>query len=478
MGTSNPVVDIGVDPLDERRRRRRALLRIGVPLGGVALMIATILFIAFYADRANRAGALALSNDLLVALEQRIGNEVSAYLEPAARAVRILRDTLHDGAVGDRLPLVETFSSSLLREIPQIANLNFADEDGNFVMVRGGRDGGIDTKLVENAPGPRRVTWIRRNAAGDETGREEDPADTYDPRTRSWYEGALANDHLFWTGIYIFFSQRVPGITASAKYRDPSGHLYLFGVDITLDTLSHFLASLEIGRTGRAVIIDDAGQLIAGPRGSAMLREVNGELAAPRVDELGDDVLTHAYDRFRIEGAGHRVIEVGGRRYISAVTAIKGAGRNWSTMIVVPEDDFVGFVASNNRKALVMSLVIVAVATLLASLLIRQGLRADRNARLMLERQSAITRQSQAFANLASDASLFDPAKSLPSRTLTETLANVTDARRASIWVLRDAGRILRCEDSFDRETGGHVDGLELHHDELPRIFTHLLAGE
>lgn len=94
-----------------------------------------------------------------------------------------------------------------------------------------------------------------------------------------------------------------------------------------------------------------------------MLREINGELAAPRVDELGDEVLTHAYDRFRIEGAGHRVIEVGGRRYISAVTPITSAGRNWSTMIVVPEDDFVGFVARNNRKALWMSLVIVAVAS-------------------------------------------------------------------------------------------------------------------
>jgi class 3 adenylate cyclase len=478
MVASNPVVDISVDPGEERRRRRRALLRIGIPLGGVALMIATILFIAFYADRANRDGALALSKELLEMLEQRIGIEVSAYLEPAARAVRILRDTLHDGALGDRLPLVETLSGSLLHEIPQIANLNFADEDGNFVLVRGGPDGGIDVKLVENAPGPRRVTWIHRNAAGDETGREVDPTDAYDPRTRPWYEGALANDHLFWTGIYIFFSQRVPGITASAKYRNPNGRLYLFGVDLTLDALSHFLGSLEIGRTGRAVIIDDTGQLIASPRGSAILREIKGELAAPRVDELGDEVLTHAYDRFRIEGPGHRVIEVGDRRYISAVTPIKGAGRDWSTMIVVPEDDFVGFVASNNRTALVMSLVIVAVATLLASLLVRQWLRADRNARLLLERQSAITRQSGAFASLASDASLFDPAQKLPSRTLTETLANVTDARRASIWALQEGGRILRCEDSFDRESGGHLDGLELHRDELSGIFIHLLAGE
>jgi class 3 adenylate cyclase len=478
MVASNPVVDISVDPLDERRRLRRALLRIGIPLGGVGLMIATILFIAFYADRANRDGALALSRDLLVTLEQRIGVEVSAYLEPAARAVRILRDTLHTGALGEQLPLVERLAGSLLREIPQIANLNFADEDGNFVLVRGRRDGGIDVKLVENAPGHRRATWIHRNAAGEETGREEDPTDTYDPRTRPWYEGALASDHLFWTGIYIFFSQHVPGITASAKYRDPNGRLYLFGVDITLDALSNFLASLEIGRTGRAVIIDDAGHLIAAPRSSAMLREINGERAASRVDELGDEVLTRAYDRFRIEGAGHRLIEVAGRRYISAVTPIRGAGRNLSTMIVVPEEDFVGFIASNNRKALVMSLVIIAVATLLASLLVRQGLRADRNARLLLERQSAIARQSGAFASLASDASLFDPAQSLSSRTLPETLANVTDARRASIWSFRDAGRILRCEDSFDRETGGHVDGLELHRDELPGIFTLLLTGE
>ena len=181
MVTGSQVVDISVDPLDERRRRCRALLRIGIPLGGVALMIATILIIAFYSDRANRDGALALSNDLLVTLEQRIGIEVSAYLEPAARAVRILRDTLHDGALGDQLPLVETFAGSLLQEIPQIANLNFADENGNFVLVRRGRNGGIDVKLVEDAPGPRRVTWIHRNAAAAEIGREEDPTDTYDP---------------------------------------------------------------------------------------------------------------------------------------------------------------------------------------------------------------------------------------------------------------------------------------------------------
>src|SRR5262249_28460441 len=136
MISSKPVVDLNVDPLDEVRRRRRALLRIGIPLGGVALMIATILLIAFYSYRPNRDGALALSNDLLATLEQRIEMEVSGYLASAARAVRILRHALPDGVLGDQLPLVETLSASLLREVPQIANLSFADENGNYVLVR------------------------------------------------------------------------------------------------------------------------------------------------------------------------------------------------------------------------------------------------------------------------------------------------------------------------------------------------------
>ena len=46
MMTGNPGVDINIDPLDVARRRRRVLLRIGVPVGGLVLMIGAILLIA------------------------------------------------------------------------------------------------------------------------------------------------------------------------------------------------------------------------------------------------------------------------------------------------------------------------------------------------------------------------------------------------------------------------------------------------
>ena len=96
------------------------------------------------------------------------------------------------------------------------------------MLIRRGESGGTDVKTIKNEPGSRRVTWIHRDAVGEEIGREDDPTDTYDPRTRSWYTRARGTHELFWTDVYIFFTQRVPGITASATYRDAHGRLYLF----------------------------------------------------------------------------------------------------------------------------------------------------------------------------------------------------------------------------------------------------------
>ncbi|HXQ53883.1 MAG TPA: adenylate/guanylate cyclase domain-containing protein [Stellaceae bacterium] len=478
MVTGVQVVDINVDPVDQRRRRRRALSRLGIPIGGVTLMVVAILAIALYSDRVNRVGALALSDELLAALQQRIALEVTDYLDAAAGVLRLERDAVRDGALAEKLPLIETMSSSLLREVPQTTNLLFADAAGNFVLVRRGEAGGTEMKLIVNPPGARRVTWIRYDDKGAELGRADDPADDYDARTRDWYIGARGSDALYWTGAYIFFTGHVPGLTVSARYGGADGQPSLFGVDITLDALSRFLGTLEIGRHGQAIIIDDTGHVIAAPHGSAVQQAANGDLATARVDQLGDDVLTHAYDRYRIDGSGHRAIDVDGRRYISAVTPISGAGRNWSVMIVVPEDDFVGFIARNDGRTLALSLVIVGVATLLALLLVQQGFRADRSARLALDRQTVMSRQSAAFATLAADAGLIDPARNDPPRSLTETLANVTGARRASILRFTAGERILRCEDCCDRDMGGHIDGLELHRDELPQLFAHLLAGD
>ncbi|MFL5255820.1 MAG: hypothetical protein ACJ8AI_23560 [Rhodopila sp.] len=183
-------------------------MRIGLPIGGVSLIIGFLLGIAVYADRANRAGVLGLSDTLLRNLQDRIALQVAAYLEPAAHATLLAHSMLGRGGATKRAEDAYVFAASVLTETPQIANVLFADAAGNFMLVRRAADGpagATETKLIRQEPAGRTVEWVIRDQAHHVLARHEDPNDTYDARTRSWFTGAKSAEEVFWSGVYVFF---------------------------------------------------------------------------------------------------------------------------------------------------------------------------------------------------------------------------------------------------------------------------------
>ena len=463
---------------------RRRLLRIAVPIAFVALMIAAILGIAFFSYSSNRKDALALSDDLLSSLERRIATEVRAFLTPAADAVEIshnvLNQTKYPFFADGWQALAEPLAMQVLKTLPQVATFSFADNTGNFLMLKKMANGSIHSKHIETGGDKRRVTWIRRDPEGNEIVREEDPQDTYDPRSRPWYIGAAGERGIYWTDVYVFFTDRAPGITASMAFRSVDGRLLgAVGVDVSLASLSAFLANLKIGRHGQAMIIGERGYIVAFPELSRMLAERGGELVPRRLDELNDPVLVRAFNRFQVEGQGSRELSVNGRKYINTVSSLKPmVGRNWSTLILVPADDFVGFVSRNNRKSLWMSLGVLVLASVLAGLLIWQGLRSDRISALLLARRREMEAHSGAFSELASRSDLFDPAETEPLEHMGRIVAEAAGVRRVSVWQLQFGHRQLVCRECFDRESGGHTSGTLLRQEDLPHLFDAILAGE
>jgi class 3 adenylate cyclase len=474
MAAESRIVDLSEDAATLRRRRRRAVLRLTAPILGVVLVIVAIIGIALFSHEANRRGVLALSNDLLDTLDAQIAQRVAAFLDPSERTLRIMRGIASTTPSTEQRAMAERFAASVLKELPQIAAFYVGRDNGDFLMVRRKGDG-VETKQIIVEGAQRSVYLVDRNAAGQEIARREDPTDAFDPRTRPWYEGALKSADVFWTGIYVFFSDGKPGITVSARVPDDANGTRVVGVDVTLEELSRFLASLEIGAHGRAVIMDEDGRLIAVPNSEAMVATPGEQFVPPKLDELGDPVLTAAFDRFRIEGRGRRVMELDDVRYITSVTPMPGATRHWWIMIVVPEDDFIGFVASNNRTALSMSLIIVIAVVALSVLLVRQGLRSDRSVRLMTERGRMMAEQSAAYAAMAERAL---EGVDRVAQGLTAGLLTVTRAARASAWRFQAGNQVLHCLDSHDRDSQGHAGGFELHRREMPAFFDLVEGGE
>jgi class 3 adenylate cyclase len=472
------VVDLSQDPREARAERRRRIGRVVLPMLTAALLIGAALATIAINHVNSRRDALALADSVLQALEKRIVTEIENWLSPAERAVRLLYEAEKRGAFTRGVRLAEPLSMALLNSVRHVSIVSIADSEGNYFMFRRNAVGGIDTKVITQTPARRVVNTIR-DADGTVIRTYEDPQDRFDPRTRPWYLGAAASDGVHWTEIYVFFTDRVPGLTVSVAVRDESGALKgVFGADIRLDALSAFLAGLAIGETGRAMIIDRRGTLVAFPDAERAIKQVGDTLSPVHLDELNDSVLTRAFNVFRVEGPGRRTVEVDGERHLTIAAPVPDLiGNDWTVLIVVPEDEFVGFVTRNSRLALLAAAVVGVFTLALADMLVRQGLRADRNARLLSRRSGIVAARSDAFATLAADAALVGTGSEKALQRCTETIARTLGARRVSVWRFSASHAALRCEDGFDAERHAHAAGTRLGREEVPQGFTALLES-
>jgi adenylate cyclase len=424
---------------------------------------------------------LTLSNDLLGAIERRIAKELESFVIPVEEAVRftaaVLENTSFD--INNRT-LLEPLAFKVLDNLSQISIFNVADTRGNFFMVKKMPDGSYHTKIIDRTQKTTQVTWIRRDPTGQELEAEKSIDDSYDPRNRPWYVGALESRQVYWTDFYIFFTDQKYGITISIPIIGPDDQLLgVLGLDIELQKISKFLETLKIGQSGRAVVVDEDGKLVAHPEIGKMVKRV-GEVYKPvRIDELKDPVLMRAYSRFQVEGHGYRNLIIDDRRYLtSAFFFPTKIGHELTVFIIVPEDDFVGFVNRNNRTVLLMSLSIFLLTAVMAGLMVFQGLRADRNAQFVLDRQNELEAQSRAFAELSSQAALFDAADPESLSRLTEIVSKSIGVRRTSVWQFDQDGGLLRCIDCYDRESDGHTQDTMLTKTEFQHLFDVLQMAE
>jgi adenylate cyclase len=470
------VVAISADNLSGAKHVRRRILRVLLPIGFAIVIMAALLSIAAYSYYSNRRDALMLSDDLLRAIERRIANELETFLSPIEDTVQLTAVFFENIPfdVSNRA-LLEPLAFKVLANLSQISTFYVADTRGNFLMVQKMPDGSNSTKIIKRSSKAAEVTWIRRDPSGNETAVEKTIDDSYDPRTRPWYEGALKRRKVYWTDFYIFFTDQKYGITVAIPIIGHDGQvLGVLGLDITLQKISEFLETLKIGESGRAIIVDDDGELVAYPEIEKMVKK-EGEVYKPvRIDELKDAVLQRAYNRFRVEGYGYRNLIIDDRQYLtSAFLFPTKIGHQLTVFIIVPEEDFVGFVNRNNRTVLLMSISILVLTAVMAGLLVFQGLRADRNAQGVLDRQSELEAQSQAFAELSSQAALFDAEDPESLKRLTEIVSKSIGIRRTSVWQHDPDGGRLRCIDCYDRESHGHTQDTLLTRTE----FQHLCDG-
>jgi adenylate cyclase len=341
------------------------------------LLLITFISIVFYNYRSTSRVVLMLGDDLMKQTTQAIINETIGFLKDPAGLTELSAKLISTGVIPfNNQVKLERFALESLASQPQIAAFLIGNQNGDFVLAKSESSGGYSTKFVNRQVKPFLITWKYWNKKLQVTGTETNITDLYDPRLRPWYKGAEKNKALYWTDLYIFYTGKKPGITASYPILSPTGTVAgVIGCDIELVKLSHFLQSLRIGKSGQVFIMNEKQELVAfSDPSQIMVDPVETDILRPhKIDLLNSHSIVEAFRKYHQTGREELVLEVGGERYLASFTDFPPSfGKPWKVGVVARENDFIGDVKNLTRRVLVICLFFLVLSILLAVWLARR----------------------------------------------------------------------------------------------------------
>lgn len=477
---SDQIIDVNDRTFGSPPGRSRFWLRLILPVAAVLVIAGGILAGTYHQYRQNRNDVLALSDDLVTTLQGRVKREVSGYLQPAADAAGLLAALMPSRGWPERgRETLEAVGMEQMRQHDQIEQIYAGRGDGSFVMLSRAADGALDTKIILRRDERQRTTWVRRTPEGEVAAIQSDPDDAYDPRERSWYQGALDAGGTHWSDLYVFSTDETPSITVATPARN-GGRETVVGVDLRLRALNDFLEELQATARGRLVIVNRQGQVIAAPGATALMADGESGPRTPTVSDLGNPVLSEAHARARLQGDGRAVMRIEGQRHIVATAPLAGvSGRKWRLLLVAPESAFAGFVAANTWRTLLILGATLLLAAGMAGLLTVQAIRADRRQRNLESREHAHEQQMAMMETLVnaatSDIARTASATAAADAELARDLARAVGVNRAGLW--RRDGSELTCLVLYDADAQAYTEGSIIARDECPALFE-ALDGE
>ncbi|AEI94286.1 cache domain-containing protein [Roseobacter litoralis] len=327
-------------------------------LAGLQFVAVTI--VVFSSFLTSEKVLLEHARDLLSDVGTNTIEHSKGFLKPAKGAAELATRLAENQVIAsDDFNQLENLLFQQLQISPQFAGVFYGDEAGNFVYVmRSEGPGPFRTKIVMRDGEARETELIWRDSNYQVLARQDDKADTYDPRTRPWYQSSRENLTGIWTDPYIFFTSQRPGITAASPVFNTDGGLRgVVGVDIEIGAISGFLSRLNIGKSGVALILNRNGDVIAHPN-QALIRKQNpdGTFRFVNINEI-DDPVAHAAFADVVRGSEVYVdrevasrFEFDGSTYVSTVMPAISDELPWTIAVYAPEADFTGEITGNRTQ--------------------------------------------------------------------------------------------------------------------------------
>ncbi|WP_242054145.1 PAS domain S-box protein [Nostoc sp. FACHB-888] len=319
-----------------------------------------------YFSLQNRQEAINdLASQLRRELTNRIEGKLQTYTEIPHNINRLNASTFAQGKIDPNAVKGEFPLWQQIQIYPMVSDIYCGDRKGSLLGVRRSpADRSIELRSSNVATDRKLYGYsLDRNGQRDQLISQGNKA--FDARVRPWYKAAVTAGEPIWSGIYADFASQLPTITASTPVYSTADRslLGVCATDVFLpNEMSRFLASLQIGKTGIAFILERSGQLVATSTGEAIISRgaAANRLSAvesrnPTVRATAAYLREHFSDLWQIQTAEQLDFKFDGRRQLIQVMPFKDTrGLDWLIVTVLPESDFMAKINQSIRTTILL----------------------------------------------------------------------------------------------------------------------------
>jgi adenylate cyclase len=348
-------------------------LTVSIHLAVSALVLTTILLTAAASSLLWWRTAEATSRQLASTINEQIvaavRKEVSAIVGEARAAHTAIRtlflQNVLDAREADKREFVFL---SQLQSHATISWVAFGWPDGSFFAAHKLGDDHLEMMEISltDHPGQRRIDEYAVIPGDIEFEQRQFVPTDFRVVDQAWFKTGMGAEGPQWFKVLDHPIGQRPSIAFAGPidvYQERQGVLAII---IEYTRFAHFLAQLEVGRTGTAFIFDGSGELIAAPDKEA--DELHPARSQEALLPLARMVLAQPGDGDRKEAWRRRLISQG-EAYEVALTPLPFPG--WSLATVIPEAEFLGPVETTLRRLIIGLAAGALLAALLSAMLVR-----------------------------------------------------------------------------------------------------------
>lgn len=393
-------------------------------------------------------------------LSQRIGREtlreVRSLIGPAEMATRLLSlgGLPQAGSLEQRLGYLG-FMREALNGSSELTSLYVGYGNGDFFLLRRVADAAAAgdfsapaetayiVQSIDHPAGKVRGRFIFLDQTLTRLHSEEraDYARRYDPRSRNWYQAALASDGQIKTPPYLFFTTGEVGTTIANRAGRSAA---VVGADITLKTLDQGLAQ-QLATPGMQIALTNAaGQIIAHPDNAKMIRRsaaADGQPVLASLAEAGVPVLAQlapVLPALSGDATTKLMQQVGAESWHVALSPLSLEGSETLTLITaIPDSELMAASYTLIRHAAIVMVLLIVVAIPVTWTL----------ARAVSEPLRKLAGEVDAIRHFE-----FSKPISVESKVLeVSDLAQTVDSMKHAIRRFLDISQAVAAEKNFDR---------------------------